>query len=424
MSRRPSLLFVAPIMPAQTGNGLAMRAGVFLDALARDFSVTLLVVPVAAGMTALGASRFVAARTRRTVAVSLDGKLDSLWELSSRVRDPAARAAALAEYPRPAFCRYATKPCLDELRATFPGQRFDAIHVMRSYLAPYAAPFLSGASVTRASLDLDDDEALTHRGLAVLAERMGRSEEARLEAAEAAKYERHEAECLPRFGVLVACSADQAGRIALAQPESRVVIVPNTVRLPRRAIRRSGDTKRVLFVGNLSYLPNVEGIRSFALEVLPRVRAKLGGSVVLRIAGSSPGPEILALGSAPGVELVADPRDLAQDYASAELAVVPLHAGGGTRIKLLEAFAHGVPVVSTRAGASGIAAEDRVHILLADSSEAFADGCAEILADPRLGAGLAANARELVEASYAHASAVRTIRDGLAVEVRAPATRG
>src|SRR5215470_8142523 len=180
MSRPTSLLFIAPIVPAQTGNGLAMRAGVFLDALARDFSVTLLVVPVAAGTTALRASRFVSARARRAVVLALEGKLDSLWELSSRVMDPAARTAALAEYPRPALCRYATKPCLDELRATFAGEQFDAVHVMRSYLAPYASPFLAEASAASTSLDLDDDEALTHRGLADLDARIGRSAEARL----------------------------------------------------------------------------------------------------------------------------------------------------------------------------------------------------------------------------------------------------
>jgi urease accessory protein len=67
-----------------------------------------------------------------------------------------------------------------------------------------------------------------------------------------------------------------------------------------------------------------------------------------------------------------------------DLAIVPVHAGGGTRIKLLEAFAHGVPVVSTRAGAFGTAAEDRIHLLLADSPEAFADACAELLCDARL----------------------------------------
>lgn len=419
------MLFVAPIPPARTGNGLAMRAGVFLDAFAHDFSVTLLIVPVAAGTPGKHVSRFVAMRTRRVVVVSLEGKLDSLWDICSRIVRSTARAAALAEYPRPALCRYATAPCLNEVRAAFPNERFDVVHVMRSYLAPYAAPFIlgaSGATEITPSLDLDDDEALTHRGLAALADRTGRSDEARIESAEASKYERHEAEWLARFRMLITCTTDHAHQLAKAHPGTRVVTVPNTVRLPRAVtarlpralIRLSGRTKHVLFVGNLSYSPNVEGIRRFALETLPRLRARLADAVILRIAGSSPTTDVLALTDLPGVELAANPTHMAKHYAWADLAVVPIEAGGGTRIKLLEAFAHGVPVVATRAGADGIAVADRVHLLLADSFEAFADACAEIFADARLRKRLSDHARELVKARYAHANGAQIIRTAFA----------
>lgn len=414
MNRRPSLLFVAPILPALTGNGLAMRAGMFLDALARDFLVTLLIVPVAAGSTSCRFSRFVAARTRCVVVPSLDGKLDSLWELCSRVVDPAARGAALAAYPRPAMCRYATTRYINDVQTLLAGARFEVVHVMRSYLAPYAAPLVSGkftSSSPFTSLDLDDDEAATHRGLAALIERLGPAHEARIEAAEASKYERLESEWLPRFRRLITCTTEHAQRIGIDFPGSRVATVPNTIRLPPRTLRRPGAGKRILFVGNLSYLPNADGIRGFALDVLPRLRARLGGEVTLRIAGSAPGPDINALETLSGVELVANPVDLAKHYAWANLAVIPLETGGGTRIKLLEAFAHGVPVVATQVGASGIAVEHRTHLLLADSPATLADACAALLSDAQLSARLSANARRLVEARYAHASGVQIIRD-------------
>jgi len=294
------------------------------------------------------------------------------------------------------------------------GERFDVVHVMRSYLAPYAAPFLPGAGDTRspfASLDLDDDEATTHGGLAALVTRLDLRHEARVEAAEASKYERHEAEWLPRFRQLITCTAAHAQRIVRVYPQCRIATVPNTVALPRRAPQRPGSRGRILFVGNLSYLPNIDGIRSFALDVLPALRRSFGNAVALRIAGSAPAPEVAALTALPGVELVADPADMAKHYAWANLAVVPLRAGGGTRIKLLEAFAHGVPVVATRIGAEGIAAEDRVHALLADSSEALAEACAELLSDAELATRLSASARRLVESTYAHACGVSKIRD-------------
>ena len=413
MGDPPHLLFVAPILPAATGNGLAMRAGVFLDALARDFAVTLLVIPVAGGHAG-ALPPFVAGRARRVVTASLDRVLDPLWNLSARLRDPAARAAAIAAYPRPALCRFATTPLREEVTAALAGERYAAVHVMRSYLAPYAAPFLpaAGAATPFASLDLDDDEAATHARLAALAARCGAADDARVATAEAAKYERHEAQWLPQFRLLLACADLHARKLAAAHPGCRTGVVPNTIALPPPPpARPPAPAGRILFVGNLSYLPNVEGIRGFVRDVWPRLRATPGDAVTLRIAGSAPAREIAALAALPGIELVPDPPAMEPHYAWADLAVIPLAAGGGTRIKLLEAFAHGVPVVATTIGAEGVPAQDGVHLLLADSAADFAQACAELLRDAPFAQRLAANARGLVEAGYAHAHGVAIIRE-------------
>jgi glycosyltransferase involved in cell wall biosynthesis len=399
-----------------------MRAGAFLDAFARDFAVTLLVVAVAGGATTV--SRFVRQRTCRVVTPPLAGTLDPLWDLCMRVRDPEARAAALAAYPRPALCRHATTPFLDAARTALASARFDAVHVMRSYLAPYAAPFLAGnlnAQPPFASIDLDDDEALTHRRLATMYGQMGRSDDARIEAAEACKYERLEAQWLPRFRLRITCTATHAQSTAATHPGGVAAVVPNTVALPWRAPRWRASRNRILFVGNLSYVPNIEGVRNFVEATLPLLRARLPAEVKLRIAGSTPAPEVIALAERPGVELIADPAHLATHYRWADLCVIPLTAGGGTRIKLLEAFAYGVPVVATPLGAEGIAAQDRVHLLLAaphdvltNAHDAFAGACAELLSDAGLAATLSHSARRLVETRYARAVGTRIIRETFA----------
>jgi glycosyltransferase involved in cell wall biosynthesis len=412
MTHWPSLLFVAPILPAESGNGLAMRAGVFLDAFSHDFEVTLLVVPLA-GYTG-EITRFVAERTHRVVTLSLDGKLDPLWELSSRILDPETRTTALASYPRPALCRYATSPCLKAAQAALAGNHFEFVHVMRSYLVPYAAPFLPDRTDSRspfASLDLDDDEALTHLRIAALLERMGLPLDARLEAHEAAKYERHEAQWLPHFHLLITCTPEHSGKVSNAHPHSLAAIVPNTVRLPRLESRLPHSGKHILFVGNLSYLPNVDGICRFAQEILPEIQARLGGNAVLQIAGSAPSSEVTALSRRHGIELVADPADLSTHYQWADIAVVPLAAGGGTRIKLLEAFAHGVPVVASTIGAEGIAAKDRIHLLLADTPRMLIDACVELLVDASLAKEISERARQLVEKCYGHSDGVMLIRE-------------
>jgi glycosyltransferase involved in cell wall biosynthesis len=414
---RPRLLFVTPIMPAASGNGLAIRAGVFLDALAQDYEVTLLHVPVS-GAAPRNVPAFVAARARRVLSTPLDGALDPLWSLLGRIADPDARAAALTSYPRPAPCRWATAAWASTTAAMLGDATFDHVHVMRSYLAPYAERFLAGPAT---SLDLDDDESSTHLRLAESARQRGDEPEARRLTAESSKFVRHEAAWLPRFGTLIACTDAHGDRLARRISGCRVAIVPNTVALPPMPPMRPHAHRHLLFVGNLSYRPNVDGICGFARDVLPRLHALSGPRIVLRIAGSTPHAEVKALTALAGVELLADPPDLAPSYAWANLAVIPLAAGGGTRIKLLEAFAYGVPVVATSIGAEGIDARHGTHLLIADTPADFSDACARLLADPAAARALAGAARSLVETHYAHAEGVRRIRSALGVSPRPPA---
>ena len=411
MTRRQTLLFVSPIRPARTGNGLAMRAGLFLEALSRDYHVTLLIIPVAGILN--DPSCFAEKYATRIVTLDFDGKLDPLWALCERVTDPEARAKAFVDYPRPALCRFATTPGIDAVRSALAGVDFDAIHVMRVYLAPYVAPFLLGTGQEgrfHASVDLDDDEALTHERFASLLESLGRSSEASVESSEAGKYTQLEAAWLPRFHRVVVCADTHERRISKAYPDLRAAIVANHVALPRILLRWPHRGRRILFVGNLSYLPNVLGLADFIRLGLPRIRAALEHPVTFRIVGGSPVDEVIALAAQAGIELVVNPADLARHYRWADLAIVPVTAGGGTRIKLLEAFAHRVPVVSTTIGAEGIPAVDRVHLRLADSHALFAEACADLLADIGQARRLARQARAFVETEYSRAVGLARIR--------------
>jgi len=98
---------------------------------------------------------------------------------------------------------------------------------------------------------------------------------------------------------------------------------------------------------------------------------------------------------------VADVASLAPYYAAARMAVVPIRAGGGSRIKILEAFAHGRPVIATRLGAEGLGVVDEQHLLIADTAEDFAASARRLLADTALAERLVYQARALVEQRYA-----------------------
>ena len=132
----------------------------------------------------------------------------------------------------------------------------------------------------------------------------------------------------------------------------------------------------------------------------------------LRLVGSGPAPEVRALAATAGVELLADVADVAPSYAWADLAVVPLRAGGGTRIKVLEAFAHGVPVVSTAVGAEGLDVVDGVHLRIADGAEAFAAACRQLATEPALARRLVENAAAVAE-RHARPRVVTALRERL-----------
>jgi glycosyltransferase involved in cell wall biosynthesis len=384
-------------VPAEGGNGLAMRAGLFLEALARDHDVSLLVVPVA-GPAPAAWPAFVSERTVERICLDLRNREDP--EFARAVA--AGRVRALRAYPRPALCRFATDEIVAEARRAFSAGSFDLVHVMRLYLAPFVAAFADAPRVeTRTVLDLDDDEVETRRRSASLYARLGQPAPMALEAAEADKYRALEDEWLGRFDHLLVSAEGDRAAVAARTGHLAVAVIANGARRPDApAPPAPGGTLRVLFVGSLGYFPNVDAATVLCREVLPRLRARLRREVVVDVVGSRPGPAVMELGRIPGVTIHADPARVTPFYARAHVVVLAIRAGGGTRLKILEAFAHRVPVVSTTLGAEGIAVERGRHLLIADEPDGLAAACASVLEDPLLAARLRTEAFDLIASRY------------------------
>jgi polysaccharide biosynthesis protein PslH len=399
---RTSLLLVTPIMPQRFGHGLAMRAAMLLEALAQRFEVHLFVVPVAADLDP--ASEFVLQRTARVEILDLAANLDPLFGLIARVVDPDARARAELAYPKPVLSRFCTGDSATSLFEWGSQSPVAAVHVMRLYLAPLALPFLRQSAAQRpfCVLDLDDDDVRTSRRLMRLHRGLGNYRPAEAAAAEAEKYRMLADRYLRAFDRVLACSESDAGRLAAAFPGTRFAVVPNGYPPldSRRGPPSGSGPLRLLFVGTFGYFPNIDGALFLCREVLPALRWSTDREIRIDLVGTGGSAGAAELARYPGVTVHGFVRDLAPFYAAADVAAVPLRAGGGTRIKILEAFAHRVPVVTTSIGAEGIDAADGEHLLIADDAEAFARACLGIKAMPELAAARVIRAAALLAARY------------------------
>jgi polysaccharide biosynthesis protein PslH len=387
---RPALLFLSPLMPAVGGNGLAMRAGATLEALAADYDVHLLVIPLVGAAEPPGPA--VRNWCARVLVHPADRHVDPLFRLIAGVRDPQEQLGAILAYPRPSLCRFATSASVREAAALASGPGYRAVHVLRLYLAPFAEPYLAarGADRPGCRLDLDDHEVTTRGRIAGLLRQNGEQDRARVEEWEAGRYEALGAAMLPRFDrVYVAAAADR-DRVAAEHPGADVRILANVIRPPGPlAPPPAGEPFTFLFVGNFDYYPNDDAARFFCAQVLPLLRAAAPGPFGVRFVGASPSAAVRALAGEPEVTVTGPVADVTPWYESAHAVIVPVRAGGGTRIKILEAFAHRRPVVSTSAGAEGLGAARGRDLLVADSPRDFAARCVLLMRDPALARALA-----------------------------------
>jgi glycosyltransferase involved in cell wall biosynthesis len=220
---------------------------------------------------------------------------------------------------------------------------------------------------------------------------------------------------LPRFDAVVCVSERERELAAATAPGSSVEVVPNGVDCRRlRPLPDRGGAKAVLFVANLEYRPNLEAAEWLCRGVLPAL-ARARPEATVKLVGPGGGRRLASLGRIPGVELTGPVDDLASHYGDAGVAVAPLLAGGGTRLKVLEAMALGRPVVSTSIGCEGLGVTPGEHLLVADDPERFAEAIARLLGSAAERASLASAGRALVEREYDWgrcASALIDVHDG------------
>ena len=179
---------------------------------------------------------------------------------------------------------------------------------------------------------------------------------------------------------VVLCSDADVARSGLAN----AVCIPNTYARPEVSVGRLevSSPPVALLQGSLNYGPNMDGVEWLIEEIAPKLWARVPGLEIRLVGKPTPGVEVRH--QPPAVTVVGRVPDIVPELARADIALVPLRIGSGTRLKILESFAHRIPVVSTTVGADGLDVDDGVHLLIADDAESFAAACQRLLEDTGL----------------------------------------
>jgi glycosyltransferase involved in cell wall biosynthesis len=281
-------------------------------------------------------------------------------------------------------------------------QPFDLVHADQLWMAPYAlAAAAAQPRAPRLVLDQHNAVYLVPQRLAASARnpvaRLGYAREARRMAA-------YEAAICRRFDAVVTLTAEDRQSLlqlyAGAEPPALDAIIPiclDPASVP--LARRQPGSRDLLFVGGMHWAPNAEGVVWFGRQVLPLVRA---AEPAARLVAVGRQPPVAVLAGAPEGSLCFPGyvEDLEAYWQACAVFVVPLHAGGGMRVKILDAWSRGVPIVSTTIGAEGLAVADGENLLLADTAADFAAAVQRVLADPALAERLARGGRATVERHY------------------------
>lgn len=379
------VVLLSPIVPSADGPGLSMRADQLVRALAASHRVHVRVIPIEERSPALP----------RTSYEGPCASYEVLWHppsLFHRLR-----------HRRDSERSRVSQPVVDTLVQSIAGIEPSAIIAFRHYLAPLGFILRARRPSARLIVDLDELESHTRERLAELHERRHEHRAARAVRRQATIFREREKVELASANQLWTCSSKEAEWIESATGLS-ALIVPNVVD------RVSTDTRSpdggpetetgrtLLFVGGLGQLQNLDAVEWFASAILPRLRERQ--ETTFRVVGTVPPSARRSLRRIPGLELAGRVESLEEEYARAAVAVVPMRAGGGTRIKLLEALAHGRPVVSTSIGAEGLDLAHGRELLTADDAASFAQACEELLQDRVRAEAIGRSGQERVRDAY------------------------
>ena len=358
---RPVALLLTPVHPCADGNGLARRAWAWASELSADHDLHCIIVA--------GNQHAVRGDGR------LPGRHDVLW-----TRRPGIWRRGVADWIEPDADLAAA------LAALLPKQAPARVVVFRAYLAGVAAA-LPAEWAARCEIDFDDDEVRTRLSIARFDLRHARWGQALRGLYSAWFFAGRQRELCSGAHTLSLAAEEDVARWRRRHPRAVVIARPNRIAGPIPPISPPPRAPTLLFVGTMGYPPNQDAAVFLAEQIAPLLRRQVPTLRVI-VAGYGMASMLDRLHAA-GVECRDSPDDLACAYANAAIVVAPVRFGGGTKIKVLEAWLHHRPVVATSHAVRGMAVAPGRHLLVADSAAAFAAACQHLLANPERATAIA-----------------------------------
>lgn len=283
-----------------------------------------------------------------------------------------------------------------KIRQLASAQTFDAVHVDQLWMAQYALIAKKYAS-SPPKLILDQ-----HNAVYLIPKRLADGETNPLKQKilnrESRLLARYEIDICRRFDHVVWVTREdyQAVTRVSKNGQTPATIIPICADPAQvKPVEPALNHQRITFLGGLHWPPNAQGVVWFAKEVLPLVRQKMPGAT-LTVIGKNPPPEL----AGEGVEITGYVPDLTPYLAETAVFVVPLHAGGGMRVKILDAWSWGLPVVSTTIGAEGMDVRHQDNILIADTATTFARAVLSLLNNTELARQIGQSGRQTIMQSY------------------------
>ena len=210
--------------------------------------------------------------------------------------------------------------------------------------------------------------------------------------------------------VLAVSQEDRMALLQAAGTDLPITVIPIAVDVDETGtVSRQTAANHVLHLGTMYWPPNIDGVMWFLQEIWPRIRQKQPG-VVFDIVGSRPPPALRKIGEEDdSIRVAGYVSDTAPYLEQTGVFVVPLRAGGGMRVKILNALAQGLPIVSTALGCEGIEVTPGRDILVGDTPGTFAEAVLRVLKDHEIARQLSVNGRQLAEEKYDYRVACRAL---------------